>query len=375
MPTADRYTKMIAKKDVEYLPDKPGVYLFKNKSSQILYIGKAKSLKERVRSYTYQNYRHSRRTRRLIRSAKLVDYILCGSELEALLLESRLIKEHLPEFNIAQRRYRNFPFIKITLNEKFPRVFVMWEIELDGAKYIGPYPRWDYAEETAEIIHKLFPIRQCEGNIGPGFRRPPCLNYDIKRCSGPCMGKISEKNYRNMIYSVITLLSGEKDKLISNLESVMKQYSSDLQFEKAAIIRDRLRTIKEAIFRRQFQVNAVDNNNLIAVYPSKDSGTAELFFISKGTLAGQKSIGFRDCSDNDLLGSISADIEYYFQATPESKEISRADVDAMNIISRWLYRHRKDQSFVHIKDGKSIISTAYEVKDIIRLLDSSKSDS
>ncbi len=156
---------MISKNDIKSLPKNPGVYLFKDKSSNILYIGKAKCLKDRVRTYTYHKYKHSSKTRKLLRKTRSVDYIVCGSELEALLLESRLIKEHLPEFNIIQKRYRNFPFIKLTLNEDFPRVFVTWEIEIDGAKYLGPFPRRDHAEEIAEVIHKLFPIRKCDNEI------------------------------------------------------------------------------------------------------------------------------------------------------------------------------------------------------------------
>lgn len=362
---------MLSKNDVNSLPDKPGVYLFKDRSSKILYIGKAKSLRARVRTYTYRNYRHSRRTRRLVRLTKSLDYILCGSELEALLLESRLIKEHLPEYNVFQRRFRNYPFVKITLNEEFPRIFVAWEIELDGAKYLGPFPRWDRAEETVEIIHRLFPLRKCEKDTFS--QKSPCLNYYIKRCTGPCSGKITSTDYRKMINTIITLLSGKKEKLIRDMEIEMNKASANLQFEKAAIIRDRINGIKEAIFRRQFQVNAVDNNNLIAIYPSKDTGFVEMFFIKKGGLVDQKKMSLQASRDNELLQTIMADIERIFfnASTPTSKSVSQLEVDAMNIISRWLYRHRKDQSFVHIKRKRnkadSILSAAKEVKRIIEL--------
>jgi excinuclease ABC subunit C len=198
---------MLSKEDVNSLPDKPGVYFFRSRSSEILYIGKAKSLRKRVRSYTYRSYRHSKRTRQLVRRTRELDYTVCGSELEALLLESRLIKEHLPDYNVMQRRLRNYPFVKITMNEDFPRVFVAWEIQADGAKYLGPFPRWGDAQEVVEIIHRLFPVRKCEDEIALGSQRP-CLNYHIKRCLGPCAGKLTRADYRKVIGTIIRLLSG-----------------------------------------------------------------------------------------------------------------------------------------------------------------------
>lgn len=369
---------MISKKHIDSLPRSPGVYLFKDKLSNILYIGKAKSLKDRVRTYTYHRYKHSSKTRKLLRNTKSVDYIVCGSELEALLLESKLIKERLPEFNIIQKRYRNFPFIKLTINEDFPRVFVTWEIEIDGAKYLGPFPRRDRAEEIAEVIHKLFPIRKCNNEIKIRQKKPLCLNYDLKKCSGPCIGKITNTEYRKMIKTIIALLTGHKDEIISNMETDMRQSASDMNFEKAAIIRDRIKLIKEIIYRRQFQVNAVDNNNLIAIYPSKEIGSAELFFIRKGGLADQKTLAFQNLSDDELLEIIMNNVEKVFFSTDKDnkKSVSRLEVDAMNIISRWLYKHRKEQSFVHIKRGRNktdtILSTSKKVIEILRNLNMAK---
>lgn len=362
---------MLPKKAVNSLPDKPGVYFFKDKSSQILYIGKAKSLKNRVRSYTYRHYKHSRRTRKLIQKAKSVDYTLCGSELEALLLESRLIKEHLPEYNILQRRFKHCPFIKITLNESFPRIFITWDIEIDGAKYLGPYANREKADGTVEVIHRLFPIRWCDDEIKIKKRRPPCLKYDVKKCSGPCLGKITSKDYKKIINNIITLLSGRKDKIISNMEKEMRKSASSLDFEKAQIIRDRINLIKEAIFNRQFQVNAVDNSNFIAIYPSKDVGYAELFFIKKGGLADQKTVLL---NENELYNIITKDIEnVFFQPNRnDNKTVSKFEIDAMNIISRWIYRHRNDQSLVHIKRKRNreetIQSATKEIKKVIESL-------
>ena len=361
------------KEDTRSLPDKPGVYFFKSRTSEILYIGKAKSLRKRVRSYTYRSYRHSKRTRQLVRRIRAVDYTVCGSELEALLLESRLIKKHLPEYNIAQRKLRNFPFVKITMNEDFPRVFVAWDIESDGAKYLGPFARLSEAQETVGLIHRFFPVRQCEKEL-PVRPQKPCLNYHISRCLGPCSRKLSKTEYRKMINSIIRLFGGQRASLIRDMEKDMKESAACLRFERAARLRDQISGIREAIFRHQFRVNSVDNNNVVAIYPSREAHSVELFFIRKGELADQKGISTSKQPDDGVLKTAMNDIERIFFSAPESrhKPLDQLAVDEMNIISRWLYRHRNDQSLVHVKrkqnKAETISSAATEVKRVIQLL-------
>jgi len=364
---------MLSKEDVKSLPDKPGVYFFKSRKNEILYIGKAKSLRKRVRSYTYRSYRHSKRTRQLVRRIRGLDYTICGSELEALLLESRLIKEHLPEYNITQRRLRNYPFLKITVNEDFPRVFVVWEIESDGAKYLGPFARRYDAEEASELIHKLFPIRKCSTEIIPRSQRA-CLNYHIKKCLGPCTGKVAKSDYRRMVNTIVRLLCGQRDGLIRDTEREMNEAAAELRFERAAHLRDRISGIREVIFRQKFRVNAVDNNNLIAIYPSKEANSAELFFIRKGVLEEQKKMPLADWSDGELSQVIMSDVERIFfpALEPGRKPMSQLEVDAMNIMARWLYRHQDDQSLVYIRrkqnKAETITSAAEKVQGIVRLL-------
>lgn len=361
------------KDDTKSLPDKPGVYFFKSRKSEILYIGKAKSLRKRVRSYTYRSYRHSKRTRQLIRRIREVDYTICGSELEALLLESRLIKEHLPEYNIMQRRLRYFPFVKITTNEEYPRVLVTWEIKSDGAKYLGPFARLAEAGETVGLIHRFFPVRQCEQEIRSTSRKP-CLNYHIDRCLGPCGGKITKEEYRKMVSSIIRLLDGQRNGLIRDMEKEMKEAAINLRFERAARLRDQVDGIREAIYRKQFRVNSVDNNNVIAIYPSREPNSVELFFIRKGELADQKRMSLTMKSDDELLETAMKDIERIFFSLSERQRgsLNQLELDAMNIISRWLYRNRDDQSLIYIRrrqnKAQTIAAAAEKMKKIVQTL-------
>ena len=364
---------MISKEDIKTLPDKPGVYFFKDKLAQTLYIGKAKFLKRRVRSYLNPSYKHSKRTRQLVRRAKKVDYIQCGSELEALLLESRLIKENLPEYNITQRRTRDYPFIKITMNEDFPRLFVTWEIESDGAKYLGPFSTRYDAQGTVDLINNIFPVRKCSIELPPKRRVTPCLNYHIGKCLGPCFGKVTRREYRKTVGSIIRFLGGNWEKLVNDLSHEMKDSAAELKFERAARFRDQINGIKDVASRHQFRVKSVESNNLIAVYPSEYSNSVEVFYIRKGTLKSQKRLTVNGL-ENELYQEIKVDIEnIFFDNTKDLKtRLNRLELDAMNIISRWLYRHRNDQSLIYVTGGRkkseNINQTATKVRDIIQLL-------
>ena len=219
-------------------------------------------------------------------------------------------------------------------------------------------------------MHQLFPVRECEGGIAIESTKP-CLNYHIKRCLGPCSGKVTKADYRKMIWAMMGLLNKRGDRLIKDAEREMNEAASQMLFEQAARLRDRISGIKEVIFNHQFQVNAVDNNNLIAICPSREADSAELFFIRKGELIGQKKVSRSRRSDDALLQMVATDIEeVFFSASMSGRgPTNHLDVDAMNIISRWLYRHRDDQSVVHVRrrrnKAETIASAAEKVERII----------
>jgi excinuclease UvrABC nuclease subunit len=349
---------MLSKALIENAPAKPGVYLFKNRNGRILYIGKAKSLKARLRSYT--NSRQRRKIKQLVHSTVKVDYVVCGSELEALLLESRLIKKHQPKYNVLLKESRPRPFVKMTFDEPFPRLLVDYEISDDGAKYFGPFPGFETAKKAIEIIQRLFPLRICslrlpmtssyvERPIRPNPEIRPCLEYHLGRCSAPCAGKINETDYQAVCQDVIRLISGRHLELLEDLVRRRDQAAAELNFEQAARIQERIELIS------RIQLLAGHNNNLAVICPSTEFGAVELFFIKSGKLHAQHRISSSDQATLEYtVGVLIADAfsspasSQEISAAPFDKgeEISQLDLDAMNIISRWLYANLREQRIV-----------------------------
>lgn len=236
---------MLTKEMVVNLPLLPGVYFFRSKSGEILYIGKAKSLKKRVRSYLY-NSKQNRwdKTKRLVRHATQIDYQICASELEALLLEARLIKYHQPPYNTSLKFVQRSPFIKVTLNEDFPKVAIVFKEEPDEAQYFGPYSSLRWTREVIEVLHRIFPIRTCEETITPLPDFKPCFSYHLKRCQAPCAAKVSREAYRAMINDVIRILEGKYHAVIKKLTSERDRETIALRFERAAALQRQIEQIE-----------------------------------------------------------------------------------------------------------------------------------
>ncbi len=236
---------MLTKEMVANLPSLPGVYFFLSRSGEILYIGKAKSLKKRVRSYLY-NSKQNRwgKIKRLVQHTTQIDYKICASEFEALLLESRLIKHHQPPYNTSQKFVRRSPFIKVTLNEDFPQVIVVFKEEADGARYFGPYSSLRWTREVLEVLYQIFPIRTCEGTITPLPDFRPCFSYHLKRCQAPCAAKVSRRVYRGMINDVVHILDGNYEAVIKKLTAARDREAIALRFERAAALQKRIEQIK-----------------------------------------------------------------------------------------------------------------------------------
>lgn len=291
------------------LPASPGVYIMKDKFGNVIYVGKAVSLKSRVRQYFQSSKNHSDKVRSMVKNIFSFEYIMTDSELEALILECNLIKKYKPKYNILLRDDKTYPYIKVTVNEDYPRVLKVRRILKDKAKYFGPYSNVSAVNDTIDIIRNIYPIRTCnidmDKAIKSGMR--PCLNYHIKKCIGPCTGMVSKKEYMDMIDEILLFLSGKEDKLVGVLEEKMKAASMVLDFEEAASYRDKISSLKDVMEKQKISnVQNDSDQDVIAMANFDQEACVQVFFIRNGKVSGRENFmleGVKDSDRSTILGS------------------------------------------------------------------------
>lgn len=291
------------------LPASPGVYIMKDKFGNVIYVGKAVSLKNRVRQYFQSSKNHSDKVRSMVKNIFSFEYIMTDSELEALILECNLIKKYKPKYNILLRDDKTYPYIKVTVNEDYPRVLKVRMILKDKAKYFGPYSNVSAVNDTIDIIRNIYPIRTCnidmDKAIKSGMR--PCLNYHIKKCIGPCTGMVSKKEYMDMIDEILLFLSGKEDKLVGVLEEKMKAASMALDFEEAASYRDKISSLKDVMEKQKISnVQNDSDQDVIAMANFDQEACVQVFFIRNGKVSGRENFmleGVKDSDRSTILGS------------------------------------------------------------------------
>ena len=291
------------------LPASPGVYIMKDKFGNVIYVGKAVSLKNRVRQYFQSSKNHSDKVRSMVKNIFSFEYIMTDSELEALILECNLIKKYKPKYNILLRDDKTYPYIKVTVNEDYPRVLKVRRILKDKAKYFGPYSNVSAVNDTIDIIRNIYPIRTCnidmDKAIKSGMR--PCLNYHIKKCIGPCTGMVSKKEYMDMIDEILLFLSGKEDKLVGILEEKMKAASMVLDFEEAASYRDKISSLKDVMEKQKISnVQNDSDQDVIAMANFDQEACVQVFFIRNGKVSGRENFmleGVKDSDRSTILGS------------------------------------------------------------------------
>jgi excinuclease ABC subunit C len=275
--------------ELKKIPDNPGVYIMKDSNDIIIYVGKAISLKKRVRQYFADSLKASLKVHKMVESIARFEYMVTDNEVEALILESNLIKKHRPKYNVLLKDDKNYPCIKITVNEPFPRVFVTRKVLKDGAKYFGPYTQVESLNRTMDTIRKIFPLRTCTRNITENKWSRPCLNYHIKRCNGPCAGHVSREDYGKMIEDVIRLLNGKYDAVVKNLEMQMHNAAQDLNFELAASLRDKIHHIRTINEKQKVLSQDQKDRDVIAYVYDEVKVCVEVFFIRTGKLLGRRT--------------------------------------------------------------------------------------
>lgn len=291
---------------LDTLPNRPGVYLFKDAGGEILYVGKAKSLRSRVRGHFNQDPHTSLKNREMLKKAADVDTIVVGSEAEALLLESNLIKSHQPRYNILLKDDKRYPYIKVTVSEPFPRVFVTRRVENDGSKYFGPYTEVGAMRQALEVVKRAYTVRSCRYDLPEDTPSRPCLDYHIGRCKAPCVGHQSEEDYRTMIDEILDVLGGHTDGVRERVGAEMEEAVDALDFERAARMRDTL-TGLDAIERRQ---RALDirggDQDVVGVARDGDHATSVLLRIRGGKLLGREVDHFENLEEEGEEAVITA---------------------------------------------------------------------
>lgn len=340
--------------DFEYhlknLPEKPGVYIMKNSLGEVIYVGKAKILKNRVRSYFQNSKNHSEKVKVMVKNISEFEYIVTDSEMEALILECNLIKKYSPRYNIALKDDKFYPFIKITTNDDFPRVFVTRKYAKDGAKYFGPYTNGTAVYETIQLINKIFPIRTCKLIIkenGEVIR--PCLNYHIKKCEAPCAGYVTKEKYSEMISEIMDILNGKDKTIINTLKAEMEEVSQNLEFEKAAKIRDKIIAINNIVEKQKIFKTMEGDEDFIEVYQDEMDSCIQVFFSREGKITGREHFIFENTGEDSISEVIEGFITSFYGGTAKvPKTIYVPEINDSELLEEFLSIKRGAKAWIKI---------------------------
>jgi len=324
------------------LPAKPGCYLMKNPEGKIIYVGKAISLRNRVRSYFHADAGYDAKTRRLVREIADIEWIVVGSELEALILEMNLIKKHRPKYNVRLKDDKRYPYIKIHWADPFPKVTVTRQMVDDGSRYFGPYTSAWAVYQTLDVLRRIFPYLTCDRVIS-GMDERACLYYDIKLCIAPCIGAASQIQYRQMISDLMDFLGGHSEGIVARIEQEMQKASEEMRFERAAALRDQLKAI-QSIIERQKIVFASDylDSDVLAMARSNGEACVQIFFIRGGKLIGREYFileGTEDAADTEVMEQFV--MQFYTEAATIPQQVMLPqEIQEARIISQWLRSRR-----------------------------------
>lgn len=336
--------------ELNNLPDKPGIYIMKDKSDEIIYVGKANSLRKRVRQYFQSSKNHPLKVRTMVRHIAEFEYIIVDNEVEALVLEANYIKKYRPKYNILLRDDKQYPYIKITLNEEFPRVIKTRRILKDGAKYFGPYPNVTAVNDAIDVFISHYKVRTCRQSLRNMKNFRPCLNAFIGRCAGPCLGNFDQEEYMKDINEIMRFLSNKDDSLIELIAEKMNKASQELKFEEAARSRDQLNalmTLKEK--QRIVSTNQIDQD-IIAMARGIEEVCIQIFFIRDGKIIGREHYIMEDTYNEDRGEILSSFVkQFYIGSAYIPKEIIiENEITDMEAITRWLGNIKESKVTINV---------------------------
>src|SRR5262245_13269688 len=319
------------------LPDRPGVYLYKDAKAQVIYVGKAASLRSRVRSYFQESRPHDAKTDSLVRHIADLEYIVTDNELEALMLEANLVRKHRPRYNIILRDDKHYPFLKLTTNEEYPRLLVARRVQRDGAQYYGPFYPATAMRDTLRLVRQLFPLRTCAIKIDGRLERP-CIQYFIHRCNAPCTGWETREGYARTVREVQEFLEGRDDDLAVRLTRDMEQAAQEEKFERAAVLRDQIQSLNKVRERQKIISTDLVDQDVVGVVRQGADACVELFFVRKGRLVGQEAFFFdrvAGWTDGEVLSAFVRQF-YGKNVTPAPEVLLSEEVPEAELTTEWL---------------------------------------
>lgn len=329
--------------ELKKLPERPGVYIMHDEKDAIIYVGKAISLRNRVRSYFRASTVKSPKIEKMVSKVSRFEYIITDSEMEALVLENNLIKEHRPRYNTMLKDDKTYPYIKVTLGEEYPRVLFSRIMKKDKSKYYGPYPSAAAVKDTIELLQKLYKIRNCNRNLPKDTgKERPCLNYHIKQCDAPCQGYISREEYASSVKNALDFLNGNYQGILKDLEHKMQQASERMEFEEAIAYRELLNSVRLVAQKQKITNSDGEDKDVIALAKEEDEAIVQVFFVRGGKLIGREHFYMTQVAGSSDSEIMSGFINQFYSGTPfiPRELMLQVDIDGQELVENWLSEKR-----------------------------------
>ena len=337
--------------ELKKLPQKPGVYIMHDAKDAIIYIGKAVSLRNRVRQYFRPSHNEGLKKEQMVRQIVRFEYIITDSELEALILECNLIKEHRPKYNTMLRDDKSYPYIRVTLGEDFPRVLFSHQMKKDKSRYFGPYTSGSAVKETIELLRKLYALRTCRRSLPKDIgKERPCLNYHIHQCMAPCQGFISKEDYRQRIDQAIGFLNGNYQPILKELEQKMQEASEAMNFEKAIEYRDLVRAVQQIAQKQKITHADMEDKDIIAMASDGEDAVVQVFFVRDGKLIGRDHFHVTVGSEDGSAQVLATFLKQFYAGTPfiPREVMIQEEIEEADVIAEWLSQKRGQKAYLRV---------------------------
>ena len=364
--------------ELKKLPNKPGVYIMRDDKDVILYVGKAINLHSRVRSYFRENIGRGPAIDKMVTLIARFEYIVTDSELEALVLENNLIKEHSPKYNTLLKDDKTYPYIKVTLGEEYPRILFSRTMKKDKSKYFGPYTSAAAVKDTIELLNKLYQLRTCNRSLPRDIgKERPCLNYHIKQCLGPCQGYISKEQYREQVEGALAFLNGNYNLILKDLEQKMKAAAEALEFEEAATYRDLYNSVKQVSQKQKITDSVGEDKDIIALYRDVAEAVVQVFFVRDGKLIGREHYYMTNVSDIERPQILGDFVKQFYAGTPfiPRELMLQYEIEDADLIEKWLSDRRGSRTYLRVPkigDKEKLVELAAQNAKLILSQDREK---